>query len=122
MFLKPVFISVAIMLSSTVRAFTSAPATTTFGAIKRMGPSFIARSMTSTSEADTTIVSTCREKIMKALETDDVTVTGKFQHVPCRDIAYIDLCSGCISVVASLNFPILIRGSEKCQYSEKQFN
>ncbi len=34
--------------------------------------------MTTTNDDETTIVQTCTEKIMKALETDDVKVTGAY--------------------------------------------
>jgi hypothetical protein len=60
------------MLSAFARAaFMPAP----FGAgIRRTNARLIARSMTS--ENDTSVVETCREKIRAALGTDDVTVTG----------------------------------------------
>ena len=66
------------MLSSTVRAFTST---------SRLSNSLIQKSkkfhavhatsrFMSTADGETSVVDTCKDKIMKALETDDVTVTG----------------------------------------------
>jgi len=40
--------------------------------------SFVARSMSTTEGDETSIVDTCKEKIVKALETDDVKVTGAY--------------------------------------------
>eukprot|EP00978_Attheya_sp_CCMP212_P047032 scaffold421190_cov50-Attheya_sp.AAC.1 len=62
------------MFSAVARAaFMPAP----FGAgIRRTNARLIARSMTS--ENDTSVVETCREKIRAALGTDDVTVTGAY--------------------------------------------
>ena len=66
------------MLSSAARAFSST---------SRFGHSFLRKSKTcnthplvtrfmSTTDGEASIVDTCKEKLMKALETDDVTVTG----------------------------------------------
>ena len=68
-------ILIASMLTSAARAF-SVPAR---ALTQRTLPSvtFGVRSMSSTTgESETSIVDICKEKIVKALETDDVTVTG----------------------------------------------
>jgi len=76
MFRLGLYLIVAItMFSSVCRAF-STPAVAR-GMNRMAKPSFIARSMSTTGEAETSIVDVCKGKISKALETDDVTVTGK---------------------------------------------
>ena len=70
-----------IMLSSSVRAFTSSFRTINsrkpfvLSSSGRPNPTLISRFMTGETE-ETTIVTTCREKIMSALETENVKVTG----------------------------------------------
>mmetsp|Transcript_25174 Transcript_25174/g.38449 ORF Transcript_25174/g.38449 Transcript_25174/m.38449 type:complete len:133 (-) Transcript_25174:1093-1491(-) len=77
MFRLGLYLIVAItMFSSVCRAF-STPAVAR-GMNRMAKPSFIARSMSTTGEAETSIVDVCKGKISKALETDDVTVTGAY--------------------------------------------
>ena len=73
------FITALIAMFSAARAFS-----TPYRAIANRGftakfkpTSFVARSMSTTEGDETSIVDTCKEKIMNLLETDDVKVTGK---------------------------------------------
>mmetsp|Transcript_19637 Transcript_19637/g.28986 ORF Transcript_19637/g.28986 Transcript_19637/m.28986 type:complete len:134 (-) Transcript_19637:147-548(-) len=65
------------MLSSAARAFsTPARSLATNRSVKSI--SFLVRSMSTTEEGDTSIVDRCKDKIMKHLDTEDVTVTGAY--------------------------------------------
>ena len=74
-----VLLSVVAMLSSAAKAFsiTSTRRALTNSRNVQKPVSFLTRSMSSTGESETSIVDICKEKISSALETEDVTVTGK---------------------------------------------
>ena len=71
-------ILLVIMLSSTVRAFTSTSrlSNSLLKKSKKFNAVHVTSRFMSTTDGETSIVDTCKAKIMKALETDDVTVTG----------------------------------------------
>lgn len=72
------------MLSSAARAF-STPARSL--AINRSvkSTSFFVRSMSTTEEGENSIVDRCKDKIVKALGTEDVTVTGVLISLALKD-------------------------------------
>lgn len=71
------------MLSSAVKSF-SVPPRAIFRKSNICNKVYFVRSMSSYGGSETSIVDVCKEKISKALETDDVTVTGKLFTLTAR--------------------------------------